>query len=745
MNARSENGCPLEAGATPHVTRVLRASFYGAPDFSPAIHRRVRGDAAPIPLISGEAVAGFDFVRPACSLGRVWISRRRVTLVSIALLLTMDLGRSLYARIGASTPTRLWSADPSYARAIAWPPGSDLPADASPGARVYARHCAICHGPDGHGNGPAAPSLRPRPRDFTRGVFKLKSTPEGQPPTLADIRATIRHGMPGSSMPGWDESEADIDAVATYILHLGPQADRAPETAADNVPPALWQNASADRGATLYADLGCSSCHGPKGHGDGPSAKDLKDVWNHFDPPRNLTAPWTFRGGNRPEALYARLAHGMAGTPMPAYAEVAEPQQIADVVAYVRSIARIPPWESGGVLGGPGQSRSPVRRGEYLVHAGMCGLCHTPVDRDGIYLADTHYLAGGMKVEAGAHGIFFTRNLTSDAATGLGNWSADQIATAIRTGHTPQRRLNYWGMPWMVLGALTDEDALAIATYLKTLPPVYNQIPLPLHYGFVETVLRKLTYAWPVLPPERLSYYAGDFGYEQPTSFPRDLPQRVLIWAQLFVLCLGLFGWVLTGTRARPRSRGVTAIMILIALGLAGGVIVMYQYPATDLLPTHSVVAGFAASIPDIKTDGLPPHRAALLVRGRYLYGIASCAYCHNGNGAGGLKVNWSVFGTTWTRNLTAHPTGLANWSDDEILRAMISGVGRDGRALHWQAMIWDHLSNYSVDDQHALLAYLRALPAVDQSSPAAVPPSGHDCVGDTFWIGTTNTQAGCE
>jgi hypothetical protein len=58
--------------------------------------------------------------------------------------------------------------------------------------------------------------------------------------------------------------------------------------------------------------------------------------------------------------------------------------------------------------------------------------------------------------------------------------------------------------------------------------------------------------------------------------------------------------------------------------------------------------------------------------------------------------------------------------------------------------MIWDHISNYSIEDQHALLAYLRTLPPIERSLPAPVPPGAHDCPGDTFWIGSTNFEAGC-
>ena len=671
-------------------------------------------------------------------------SRSRVVLTVAILLVTLDTARSLYARLGTATPSRSWAADSSYAQPIVWPPGNDIAPDAPLGQRVYAQHCAVCHGPAGRGNGPAAPSLHPKPRDFSGGVFKLKSTADAAAPTLADIRVTIQRGMPGTSMPAWHDilSDAEIDAVAEHVRRFGPHT----QWAAAGVrppPPDVMATASAEQGRELYADLGCPACHGERGRGDGSAAKDLQDVWQQPAAPRDLTAPWTFRGGSSPEALYLRIALGVSGTPMPGYAEVAEPAQIAAVVAYVRSIARAPAWEQGGTLDGPGQSMDAAQRGEYLVHAGMCGLCHTPVDANGIYLANTHYLAGGMKVEAGAHGTFFTRNLTSDTETGLGQWTVEQIATAIRTGHTPTRRLNYWGMPWMVLGVLTHEDSVAIASYLKTLPPVRNRIPGTLHYGFLETVARKLTYGWPALMPQRLSYYAGNFGDEQPGALPRDLPQRLLIWAQILVLALGVVGFVLAPADASG-SRGQTIVTVLVLCGVGALLGVVDRYPAVDVLPADSVVTAFTSSIPQVNTDGLAPHLAALLQRGRYLYTISSCPYCHNGNGGGGGKVNWAVLGTTWTRNLTAHPTGLAGWSDEAVLRALISGVSRDGRALHWQAMIWDHLSNYTVEDQHALLAYVRTLPPIDRTIPPPAPPSATDCTGDTFWIGTTNFEPGC-
>src|SRR5207253_6836324 len=75
------------------------------------------------------------------------------------------------------------------------------PAAADPATAVYNHACAWCHGKDGRGDGPAAFSinkyLSPRPRDFTRGRFELRSTPSGELPTDQDLLRTLERGIPG--------------------------------------------------------------------------------------------------------------------------------------------------------------------------------------------------------------------------------------------------------------------------------------------------------------------------------------------------------------------------------------------------------------------------------------------------------------------------------------------------------------------------------------------------------------------
>lgn len=137
---------------------------------------------------------------------------------------------------------------------------------------------------------------------------------------------------------------------------------------------------------------------------------------------------------------------------------------------------------AAAALGAPGLSHaaSPQERGAYLVHVMGCGDCHTP----GSFLGKpdmTRRLAGGdVGFVVPGLGYFWGPNLTSDAKTGLGAWTQAEIVAALRTGTTPGGRILSPNMPWREYAGLTDDDANAIAAYLKSLPPVERLVPGPL-------------------------------------------------------------------------------------------------------------------------------------------------------------------------------------------------------------------------------------------------------------------------
>jgi mono/diheme cytochrome c family protein len=674
-------------------------------------------------------------------------ARARVALIALGALLVLDIGRSVYARVGHASPTELWQPAPALYADLAWPPGSDVPASASPGRRLYARWCATCHGPDGRGNGPAAPSLIPRPRDLTRGLFKYKSTPAAEPPTDDDLAHIVADGLQASAMPHFRDvlTAGEIRDVIAHVKTLSPvfaDSARRPVPIPARVPP---DAASLARGRELYAELGCDRCHGP----DGRRREVQRDARGYPVLTRDLTAPWTFAGGSNPEQVWLRLTTMSSETPMPSYAEAVTPADRWHVVNYVLSLARTPPWQAEGRLDGPGQHPDPVIRGQYLVHAEMCGLCHTQINPTGIYRGDDFYLAGGMRVGAYPQGVFVSRNLTADPETGLGRWSEAEIATAIRDGRARGRLLNIWGMPWMFLHRLTDADARAIAAYLKTLPPVRNAIPEPLHYGMLETLAVKLTRTPPAMPPKVLTYAEGNFG-ARAGGLARDIPQRVLVTAQWLILVAGVVGFVVAGPRGSrvPHTvRGwlLTAVVTIGLLVLAVLAVVIARLPTLAVIPPEQIAAATAGRIPrpdPARLGGNP--QARLVERGRYLFAVASCALCHGTDGAGGAKLSWRPMGTAWARNLTPdRETGLGAWTDAEIARAIRSGIAKGGRPLHWQAMIWDHASNWDEEDVRALVAFLRVLPPVRRAVPTARPPAADDCQVYTFWVDASTTP-GC-
>ncbi len=84
------------------------------------------------------------------------------------------------------------------------------------GKALFTRNgCAVCHGPDGRGDGQIAATLKPPPRDF-RDPAAYKN---GH--SKAAIARTIQKGMPGTSMPGYGHLSAeDREQIAAYIRSL---------------------------------------------------------------------------------------------------------------------------------------------------------------------------------------------------------------------------------------------------------------------------------------------------------------------------------------------------------------------------------------------------------------------------------------------------------------------------------------------------------------------------------------------
>ncbi|MBI4027899.1 MAG: c-type cytochrome [Verrucomicrobia bacterium] len=228
-------------------------------------------------------------------------------------------------------------------------------AAAIPGQTLFESHCGACHGAQGTGTGAAAVYLHPKPRDFTKGMFKIRSS-SGNLPTDADLLATVTRGMPGSSMPSFAHlSEQERGDLVKYVKHLAAYTDDAGKrvnhfedasangqtpasVAVAEEPPVTSQTLA--EGKKLYAKMQCAQCHGQKGLGDGPSAGQLRDSWDHPIAVRDFTTG-VYLGGNTDKDLYLRFTTGLAGTPMPAYAQgVMTDKERWSLVHHVQSLRR---------------------------------------------------------------------------------------------------------------------------------------------------------------------------------------------------------------------------------------------------------------------------------------------------------------------------------------------------------------------------------------------------------------------
>lgn len=131
----------------------------------------------------------------------------------------------------------------------------------------------------------------------------------------------------------------------------------------------------------------------------------------------------------------------------------------------------------------PAAAETRIERGEYLARIMDCGGCHT----GGALVGKpdpARFLAGsdiGFALQG--LGIFYPPNLTPDAETGLGGWTETEIIAAVREGVRPDGRELAPIMPWHSYSALKDDDAKALAAYLKSLPPVKFAAPPPVGWG----------------------------------------------------------------------------------------------------------------------------------------------------------------------------------------------------------------------------------------------------------------------
>jgi cytochrome c oxidase cbb3-type subunit 2 len=215
------------------------------------------------------------------------------------------------------------------------------------GKKLYADHCSGCHGMEGNGKGPGAYGLDPKPRDFTKAVFKFRSTAYDSIPTDADIERSIREGIYGSSMPSFRLfAENDIKAMAQYLKVFDKSGKWDERPVQLTLPPAPawmhekdeWLNKAALGKVTF--DQFCVTCHGSTGAGDGVGGAALVDNWMNPVKPADLRKAHDIGSGPALEDVFKAITTGLAGTPMIGYNSTLSDDQRWEVVAYVKFLRR---------------------------------------------------------------------------------------------------------------------------------------------------------------------------------------------------------------------------------------------------------------------------------------------------------------------------------------------------------------------------------------------------------------------
>ena len=137
----------------------------------------------------------------------------------------------------------------------------------------------------------------------------------------------------------------------------------------------------------------------------------------------------------------------------------------------------------------PQYSTEQLQQGKYMVAMLGCSSCHTDGALVGLPNLD-RLLAGSRTGIAYTSpfvddfpGVVYPPNLTPDMETGLGSWSISRLVQMIRVGTTDHSSRSIPVMPWPAYANISEEDAFAIAAYLKSLPPIKHSVPANVSRG----------------------------------------------------------------------------------------------------------------------------------------------------------------------------------------------------------------------------------------------------------------------
>lgn len=218
---------------------------------------------------------------------------------------------------------------------------AETPEAVAEGKKVYEKRCWYCHGIEGRGDGPASKTMFPKPRNFTRNEYKVRSTTFGSVPLDEDLFRIITSGIEGTAMPFWSTiSETERWQVIYYVKTFNEQFKKDASPKVVSMGSVASTPESIKKGQELFKENKCYECHGEDGRGNGPLTVTLQTEWNMPYRARDLSKGWNFKGGNTIEDIYRTVSTGFNETPMGSYLEKLSDEDRWHVVHYVKSLAK---------------------------------------------------------------------------------------------------------------------------------------------------------------------------------------------------------------------------------------------------------------------------------------------------------------------------------------------------------------------------------------------------------------------
>jgi mono/diheme cytochrome c family protein len=304
-----------------------------------------------------------------------------------------------------------------------------------------------------------------------------------------------------------------------------------------------------------------------------------------------------------------------------------------------------------------------VKRGEYLARASDCIACHSAPGKPAF--------AGGLPIDSG-HGIIYSTNITPDRQHGIGSYTLQQFADAVRKGTRADGTHLYPAMPYPSYAKITDEDAKALFAFFQSgvAPSDYTPPAAAMHFPFnLRWGMGLWNYAFasdaPFKPQPgwsadiaRGAYLVEGMGHCGSCHTPRGfaMNEKALDSSSKTFLSGGqLDGWAVPSLRGLPRWNE-TAIVDYLQTGrnnggaVAGEMTAVVQHSTSHLTDAdlHSIAAYLKTLTPaerstSVKAQG-PAETAARLTAatgltlGERLY-LDNCVACHFVNGKGASRV----------------------------------------------------------------------------------------------------------